>query len=189
MPLSQAVMLDIFPPRQVPRVMALWSAALVLGPVIGPTIGGWLTENFSWRWVFYINVPLGHRSPSWACYLFMSQDRGGRQRPFDFLGFGALAIGIGGVPADARPRAHPGLVPFHEIWTEAIVAMIGIWLFVVQTADGEASVLSRATWPSDRNFVSTAIFGFFISAYCCSTNALLPSFMQSLLGYSALQSG
>jgi len=58
-PLSQAVMLDIFPPQQIPRVMALWSSAVILGPIIGPALGGWLTENFSWRWVFYINLPIG----------------------------------------------------------------------------------------------------------------------------------
>src|ERR1700760_4401754 len=58
-PLSQTVMLDIYPQRMIPRVMSIWSAAVILGPIIGPTLGGWLTEDFSWRWVFYINVPIG----------------------------------------------------------------------------------------------------------------------------------
>jgi EmrB/QacA subfamily drug resistance transporter len=58
-PLSQTVMLDIFPPKQIPRVMSIWSAAVILGPIIGPALGGWLTENLSWRWVFYINLPIG----------------------------------------------------------------------------------------------------------------------------------
>jgi DHA2 family multidrug resistance protein len=187
MPLSQAVMLDIFPPRLVPRVMSLWSAALVLGPVMGPTIGGWLTENFSWRWVFYINVPLGIVA-FLGVYVFMSQDRGGRQRPFDFLGFGALALGTAAFQLllDRGPTQDW----FHssEIWAEAIVAMIGVWLFVVQTATAKNPFFPRAL-ALDRNFVSTAIIGFFIFGILLSTNALLPSFMQSLMGYSALQSG
>ncbi len=187
MPLSQAVMLDIFPPRLVPRVMSLWSAALVLGPVMGPTIGGWLTENFSWRWVFYINVPLGIVA-FLGVYVFMSQDRGGRQRPFDFLGFGALALGTAAfqLMLDRGPTQDW----FHstEIWAEAIVAMIGVWLFVVQTATAKNPFFPRAL-AFDRNFVSTAIIGFFIFGILLSTNALLPSFMQSLMGYSALQSG
>ena len=89
MPLSQTVMLDIYPQRQIPRVMAIWSAAVILGPIIGPTLGGWLTENFSWRWVFYINVPIGILA-FLGIWTFMDRDDGGRQRPFDFLGFGAL---------------------------------------------------------------------------------------------------
>ena len=58
-PLSQATMLDLYPQHMIPRVMSLWSAAIILGPVIGPSLGGWLTETLSWRWVFYINVPIG----------------------------------------------------------------------------------------------------------------------------------
>ena len=124
MPLSQAVMLDIFPPRLVPRVMSLWSAALVLGPVMGPTIGGWLTENFSWRWVFYINVPLGVVA-FLGVYVFMSQDRGGRQRPFDFLGFGALALGTAALQLMLDRGPTQDWFHSNEIWAEAIVAMIG----------------------------------------------------------------
>src|SRR5580658_5892721 len=58
-PLSQSVMLDLYPQRMIPQVMSIWSAAVIMGPIIGPAVGGWLTENFSWRWVFYINVPIG----------------------------------------------------------------------------------------------------------------------------------
>ena len=187
MPLSQAVMLDIYPPRLVPRVMSLWSAALVLGPVMGPTIGGFLTENFSWRWVFYINLPLGVIS-FLGVYTFMAHDEGGRQRPFDFLGFGALALGTGAF--QLMLDRGPGQDWFHsrEIWAETIVAVIGIWMFVVQTATAENPFFHRDL-ARDRNFVSTTIIGMFIFGVLMSSNALLPSFMQNLLGYSALQSG
>ncbi len=77
MPLSQTVMLDIYPPKQIPQVMAIWSAAVILGPIIGPALGGWLTENFSWRWVFYINLPIGILA-FLGLWIFMDDDRGGK---------------------------------------------------------------------------------------------------------------
>jgi len=187
MPLSQAVMLDIFPPKLVPRVMSLWSAALVLGPVMGPTIGGWLTENFSWRWVFYINLPLGILA-FLGVYVFMSHDRGGRQRPFDFLGFGALALGTAAFQLMLDRGPTQDWFHSNEIWAEAIVAMIGIYVFIVQTATARHPFFPREL-AMDRNFVGTSIIGFFVFGLLLSTNALLPSFMQSLMGYSALQSG
>jgi DHA2 family multidrug resistance protein len=187
MPLSQAVMLDIFPPRLVPRVMSLWSAALVLGPVLGPTIGGWLTENFSWRWVFYINVPLGVIA-FLGVYVFMSRDQGGRQRPFDFLGFGALALGTASLQLMLDRGPTQDWFHSREIWAEAIVAMIGIWCFIAQTVSARQPFFPREL-ALDRNFVSTSIIGFFVFGILLSTNALLPSFMQTLMGYSALQSG
>jgi DHA2 family multidrug resistance protein len=187
MPLSQAVMLDIFPPKLVPRVMSLWSAALVLGPVMGPTIGGWLTENFSWRWVFYINLPLGILA-FLGIYLFMSPDRGGRQRPFDFLGFGALALGTASLQLMLDRGPTQDWFHSKEIWAETIVAIIGIYMFIVQTATAKQPFFPREL-VKDRNFVGTTIIGFFVFGVLLSTNALLPSFMQSLMGYSALQSG
>jgi DHA2 family multidrug resistance protein len=187
MPLSQAVMLDIFPPKMVPRVMSLWSAALVLGPVMGPTIGGWLTENFSWRWVFYINLPLGILA-FLGIYVFMSADRGGRQRPFDFLGFGALALGTASLQLMLDRGPTQDWFHSREIWAETIVAMIGIYMFIVQTATAKQPFFPREL-AGDRNFVGTTIIGFFVFGVLLSTNALLPSFMQSLMGYSALQSG
>src|SRR5580704_6536387 len=93
MPLSQAVMLDIYPPKMIPRVMSIWSSAVILGPIVGPTLGGYLTEEFSWRWVFYINVPIGILA-FLGIWTFMGHDEGGRQRPFDFLGFSALVLFI-----------------------------------------------------------------------------------------------
>src|SRR3954454_23737108 len=91
MPLSQATMLDVYPPKMIPRVMSIWSAAVILGPIIGPTLGGWLAEGLSWRWVFYINVPIGILA-FLGIWTFMGHDEGGRERPFDFVGFGALIM-------------------------------------------------------------------------------------------------
>ena len=187
MPLSQTVMLDIFPPAQVPRVMSIWSAAVIMGPIIGPGLGGWLTENLSWRWVFYINLPIGILA-FLGVYLFMERDRGGLQRPFDFLGFGALAVFVGAFQLMMDRGSERDWFGSREIWIEAGIAIVGFLIFVIQTMTAEHPFFHRDL-AKDRNFVACAIFGLFVGALLFSTTALLPTFMQNLLGYSALQSG
>jgi DHA2 family multidrug resistance protein len=186
-PLSQAVMLGLYPQRLMPRVMSIWSAAVILGPIVGPTLGGWITENLTWRWVFYINLPIGILA-FLGLYTFMAHDEGGRERPFDFLGFGALVMFVLGfqILVDRGPSQDWFHSP--EIWTEAVIAMIGLWMFVVQTATAEHPFFHRDL-AKDGNFVGTTVFGFFVGALLFSTSALLPSFMQTLMGYSAMQSG
>jgi DHA2 family multidrug resistance protein len=187
MPLSQTVMLDIFPQRQIPQVMSVWSAVVIMGPIIGPALGGWLTENYSWRWVFYINVPIGILA-FLGTYVFMQRDRGGLQRPFDFLGFGALVTFVGAFQLMTDRGPDQDWFSSREIWTEAIIAMVGFWVFIVQTVTAAQPFFHRDL-AKDRNFVSCTLFGLCVGALLFSTTALLPSFMQNLLGYSALQSG
>jgi len=187
MPLSQAVMLDIYPQRLIPRVMSIWSAAVILGPIIGPTLGGWLTEDFSWRWVFYINVPVGILA-FLGIWIFMDADEGGRQRPFDFLGFGALVLFIGGFQLLVDRGPTQDWFDSKEIWFETALCLAGLWIFIVQTMTAEHPFFHRDL-ARDGNFVGTTLFGMFVGVMLFSTSALLPSMMQNLLGYSALQSG
>jgi len=187
MPMSQNIMLDIFPLQQVPQVMAVWSAAVIMGPIIGPALGGWLTENYSWRWVFYINVPIGALAFA-GLWIFMDHDEGGRQRPFDFLGFGALVLFVGDF--QLMMDRGPGQDWFHsrEIWFECALGAAGLWVFIVQTVTSEHPFFHRDL-AKDANFVGTTVFGFFVGALLFSVTALLPSLMQNLLGYSVLESG
>jgi DHA2 family multidrug resistance protein len=187
MPLSQATMLDIYPQRMIPRVMSIWSAAVILGPIIGPTLGGWLTEDFSWRWVFYINVPIGILA-FLGIWTFMDRDDGGRQRPFDFLGFGALVLFIGGFQLVVDRGPSQDWFDSREVWIETAICLAGLWVFIVQTVTAEHPFFHRDL-AKDGNFVGTTLFGMFVGVLLFSTSALLPSMMQQLLGYSALQSG
>jgi DHA2 family multidrug resistance protein len=187
MPLSQATMLDIYPQRMIPRVMSIWSAAVILGPIIGPTLGGWLTEDFSWRWVFYINVPIGILA-FLGIWTFMDRDDGGRQRPFDFLGFGALVLFIGGFQLLVDRGPSQDWFDSREIWIETAICVAGLWVFVIQTITSKNPFFHRDL-AKDGNFVGTTIFGMFVGVLLFSTSALLPSMMQTLLGYSALQAG
>ncbi|RAK56296.1 EmrB/QacA family drug resistance transporter [Phenylobacterium soli] len=187
MPLSQATMLNIYPQRMIPRVMSIWSAAVILGPIIGPTLGGWITENLTWRWVFYINLPIGILA-FLGIYTFMAHDEGGRERPFDFLGFGSIVMFVLGFQILLDRGPSQDWFQSKEIWIEAIIAAIGLWVFVIQTATSEHPFFHRDL-AKDSNFVASTVFGFFVGALLFSTSALLPSFMQNLLGYSAMQSG
>lgn len=186
-PLSQALMLNLYPQRLIPRVMSIWSAAVILGPIVGPTLGGWITENLTWRWVFYINLPIGILA-FLGLWSFMASDEGGRERPFDFLGFGSIVMFVLGL--QIMLDRGPGRDWFYskEIWIEAVIALVGLWVFVIQTATAEHPFFHRDL-AKDGNYVGTTIFGFFVGALLFSTSALLPSFMQNLMGYSAMQSG
>ncbi|HZZ70585.1 MAG TPA: DHA2 family efflux MFS transporter permease subunit [Phenylobacterium sp.] len=186
-PLSQTVMLDIYPQRLIPRVMSIWSAAVILGPIVGPTLGGWLTEDFSWRWVFYINVPIGILA-FLGIWTFMDRDDGGRERPFDFLGFGALVLFIGGFQLMVDRGPTLDWFDSKEVWVEAAMCAVGLWAFVVQTITAEHPFFHRDL-AKDGNFVGTTLFGMVVGVLLFSTSALLPSMMQNLLGYSALQNG
>jgi DHA2 family multidrug resistance protein len=187
MPLSQSVMLDTYPQEQIPRVMSLWSAAVIMGPILGPIVGGWITEHLNWRWVFFINLPLGIIAVL-GVSAFMADDPGGRQRPFDVIGFSALTAFVVGlqVMLDRGPGQDWWESP--EIWAWLALAMAGLWVFMVQSATARHPFFHRDL-ARDGNFVGTTIFSFFVGVLLFSTSALLPVLMQNLLGYSAMQTG
>jgi|SRR5579872_1816983 len=186
-PLSQTVMLDIYPQHMIPRVMSMWSAAVIMGPIVGPALGGWLTENWDWRWVFYINLPIGAFAFG-ILWFFMGHEDAGRERPFDFLGFGALALFVGSFQLMMDRGPSQDWFGSTEIWIEAVIASLSLFVFIVQTLTAEHPFFHRDL-AKDRNFVTGTLFGLCVGAILFSTTAILPSFMQNLLGYSALQSG
>ncbi len=186
-PLSQAVVLDVYPPSQVGQVMAIWGAGAILGPIFGPVLGGWLTDNFTWRWVFFINLPIGVLAFA-GVWLFMGKDRGGEARPFDFLGFGALTVFIGGLQLMLDRGPTVDWFSSREVWIEAICAAAGLYVFLVQTLTARHPFFDRALI-GDRNFVTCNLFGFFIGLFLFSTMALLPPVMQGLMGYSVFGAG
>lgn len=187
MPLSQAVLLDINPPERHGQAMAIFGAGVILGPILGPVVGGYLTEYLSWRWCFYINLPIGILSLI-GVWLFIPGDPGGRSRPFDFLGFGTLALFIGAF--QLMLDRGPGEDWFYstEIWIEAVLALIGLWIFAIHTMTAEHPFVERALF-RDHNFRIGTLFGFFVGILLYSAMALLPPLMQNLLGYPVLTAG
>jgi DHA2 family multidrug resistance protein len=187
MPLSQAVVLDLWSAAMMPRIMAVWSAVIMIGPILGPTLGGFITEHYSWRWVFFINVPFGLLAFV-LVQVFLDRDHGGRERPFDFLGFASLVLFSGAIQLFADRGPGQDWFASREVCIYAIVAACSLYVFVMHALTAEHPFFDRALF-ADRNFVSCTLFIFFVSVVLFSTSALLPSFMQNLLGYSALQSG
>lgn len=186
-PLSQAVLLDINPPEKQPQAMAVWGAGAVLGPVFGPVLGGWLTDSLSWRWVFFINLPVGLLAVAGVA-IFMSEKKATNQKPFDFLGFASLAIAITAIQM-VLDRG-PGQDWFYstEICIYAVIFAISIWVFGVQIFTVKHPFIELSIL-KDFNFMMATLLGFFVGVLMFATMALLPSLMQSLMGYPVQYSG
>ena len=186
-PLSQAVLLDINPPEKHGQAMAVWGAGAVLGPILGPALGGWLTDNLDWRWVFFINLPIGILAFA-GVFLFLSEKKSAEKRPFDAIGFATLALAIGAFQMMLDRGPGQDWFGSAEIWTYLVVAIIAVWMFVVQMATAPKPFVARALI-ADANFVTCCVFGFFIGILLYSTLALLPPMMQTLLGYPVAFTG
>ncbi|THD79468.1 MAG: DHA2 family efflux MFS transporter permease subunit [Phenylobacterium sp.] len=186
-PLSQAVLLDIYPKEQHGQAMAIWGAGALLGPILGPALGGYLTEDFSWRWCFYINLPVGILA-FLGVLIFISGDRVARAKPFDFLGFGMLSLFVASMQLMLDRGPSQDWFSSMEITTYAILAAITGWVFVAHTLTAEHPFFDRRL-ARDRNFVTASVFGFFVGVLLFSTMALLPPMLQVLMGYPVLTSG
>ena len=131
-PMSQAVLFDINPPENHGKAMAAWGQGVLLGPMLGPILGGWLTDNYSWRWVFYINVPLGILA--FLGVLAFLPDTETRRSRFDFFGFALLSIAISGLQLVLDRGPLKDWFGSSEIWIEATVAGLAFYLFMVHSA-------------------------------------------------------
>src|ERR1700733_2001898 len=141
-PLGQATLLTVYPAERHGYAMAIFSSGAMMGPILGPTMGGWITDNLNWRWCFYVNLPVGILC-ALGILVFIRQSRTARRDSFDALGFGMLSIAIGAF----QMMLDRGQIKdwFHstEIWIEAITAGLSFYLFVIHTATAK-----------DRSFVS-----------------------------------
>jgi DHA2 family multidrug resistance protein len=186
-PLSQSVMLDAYPPEQRGSAMAIWGMGVMLGPIMGPTLGGWLTENYSWHWVFLVNLPVGIATVL-GLLLFMGDTRRQEGLRFDWLGFLALAVGIGSLQLMLDRGEQVGWFDAREIWVEAIVSAVGFYYFFAHSLTTDTPFV-RFDLFKDRNFVSGCVFMVVIGLVLFGTMALVTPFMQNLLGYPILTAG
>jgi DHA2 family multidrug resistance protein len=187
LPISQSVLLDINPPSQHSRAMAIWGAGALMGSVTGPAVGGYITEVASWRWCFFVNLPVGALAflGVWA---FMPSGRRGVARPFDALGFGALIVAVAAFQLMLDRGPGQDWFSSREIWTEAIVSGCAFWVFLFHTLSTRSPFIDLAV-VRDRNFVAACIFIFVVQAVIFGTLAIVPLITQSLMGYPVLLSG
>ena len=187
MPLAQAVLLDINPPEKYGQAMATFASAVVLGPIIGPTLGGWLTENFSWRWVFFINLPLGILAFLGA-WIFMPGRKHSTAPKFDFFGYGSLAIGIASLQLMLDRGVSNDWFGSTETWVEATVAALSLYCFVVHSTTAANPLFSRALF-RDLNFRATTMASVVIMGAMYASLALVPPMLQNLYGYPVFTAG
>ncbi|TXH68326.1 MAG: DHA2 family efflux MFS transporter permease subunit [Thiothrix sp.] len=186
-PLSQSVLLDTYPKEQHGSAMAMWGVGVMIGPVLGPSLGGWLTEYYSWRWVFYINLPFGLLA--WfGLVAYVKETPTDSTRRFDIFGFLMLSIGIGAL--QMMLDRGESLDWFHspEIILEGMLAVTGFYLFLAHIFTTDKPFIDPLIF-SDRNFGIGLIFIFIIGIILLATMALLPPFMQGLMGYPVLDVG
>jgi DHA2 family multidrug resistance protein len=186
-PLSQAVLLDINPPARQARAMAVWVMGVTLGPIIGPALGGWLTEDYNWRWVFYINVPFGILA-FLGILSFLPEGPIGKSR-FDFFGFTALSVGIGAFQIMLDRGQLKDWFSSTEIWVEATVAAVALYLFIIHMLTTTKTRFVSPALFKDRNFITGNLFIFIVGAVLFATLALLPPLLQDLLNYPVVTTG
>jgi MFS transporter, DHA2 family, multidrug resistance protein len=185
-PMSQAVLLDINPKERHGQAMAIWGAGIMVAPIIGPTLGGWLTDGFDWRWVFYINLPVGILA--FAGILAYLPETEIKARPFDFLGFAMLGLAIGSAQMILDRGEQLDWFASREIWIELAVMISGFWVFLVHVWKRRDPFLDLAIF-RDRNLVTGLIFIFVIGIILLATAALLPPMLQGLMGYPVMTTG
>ncbi len=185
-PLAQSLLLDINPKENHGSAMALYGAGIMVGPIIGPTLGGWLTESLNWRWVFYINMPLGILT-FLGCAAFLPRVAT-RRRGFDLFGFAMLSIGVGALQLMLDRGAEVDWFNSAETWIELGLAITGFWVFTIHLLTGRDTFIDVNIF-RDRNFVAGLIFIFVIGIVLLASLALLPPMLSNLYGYSTLQTG
>jgi len=186
-PLSQSVLLDIYPKERQGSAMALWGIAVMVGPVLGPVLGGWLTENYTWRWVFYINLPLGALA-FLGISTFLPETARNAGAKLDWLGFGTLSLGIGALQVLLDRGEQLDWFGSGEIWIEAIVAASAFYLFVAHTFTADEPFVRPALF-RDRNFAAGMIFIFIVGVTYLASLALLTPYLQSLMNYPIVTAG
>jgi DHA2 family multidrug resistance protein len=189
-PLAQAILLESFPPKQHGRAMAAYGMGIVVAPVVGPTLGGWITDSFSWRWIFLINLPVGLASYAMAGryikdppYLRQTA-RGG----IDYLGFGLMVLWVGSLQLMLDKGQEADWFGSGWICALGAAAAAGLAAFIWRELSHGAPIVQLRVL-GDRNFgIGTLVTGIYgIALY--GTTAMLPLFLQTLLGYPALDSG
>ncbi|WP_342244550.1 DHA2 family efflux MFS transporter permease subunit [Pseudomonas sp. OTU5201] len=186
-PLSQSLLLDTYPKEKHGSAMAIWGIGVMVGPILGPTLGGWLTEYYSWRWVFYINLPFGVLA--WlGLAASVKETTPDPTRKFDVLGFSLLAIAIGAFQIMLDRGESLDWFSSPEILIEAFLAALCLYLFAVHTWTHHQPFINPAIF-TDRNFCVGLLFIFLVGIVLLATMALLPPFMQNLMGYPVLDVG
>jgi len=186
-PLSQATLLDAYPRERHGPAMAIWGMGIMVGPILGPTLGGWLTEHYSWRWVFYINLPIGI-----LAFLIVSasvqETVKRRGLNFDFFGFALISLTLGALQMFLDRGEQKDWFGSTEIIVEAVLAGLFLYMFVVHSLTAKNPFINPQVF-TDRNLTVSMFFMAAVGAVLYGSTALTPPFLQNLLNYPVVTTG
>ena len=186
-PLSQAIMLDIYPPSQRGQAMVMWGMGVMVGPIIGPTLGGYLTDAYDWRWVFFINLPFGVLATA-GFSIFLKEKRGAPAPPFDWTGFTALSLGLGALQLMLDRGQGKDWFQSSEIVIEATLCALGFYLFIVHLWLAEKPFISPKMF-ADVNYSTGVFLMFAVGIVLLASTVLLAPYLQTLGGYPVWEAG
>ncbi len=186
-PLSQSFLLDIYTLEERGGAMALFGVSVMVGPVLGPIIGGWLTDNISWRWVFYINVPIGALAFG-GLVAFVSETEKDSKAYLDWLGFGALSVAIGALQLFLDRGEQLDWLSSGEIQIELLICLGAFYIFLVHTFTAQRSFVNPRIF-LDQNFAVSMFFIFVVGVTYLASLALMTPYLQSLMNYPVVTAG
>src|ERR1700690_3631927 len=188
-PMSQMVLMDINPPEKQGSAMAVWGMGVMVGPILGPTLGGWLTDSYSWRWVFFINVPIGIVT-TYGIWKFIHPRPASRRVQFDLFGFATLSVAIGALQMLLDRGQQNDWFSSTETWIEAITMGVAFTYFVAHTAltRADRSFLDYRLLKNS-NYATGLLFIFIVGLVMYATRALIPTMIENLLDYPVTTTG
>ncbi|MGA2709041.1 MAG: DHA2 family efflux MFS transporter permease subunit [Steroidobacteraceae bacterium] len=188
-PLSQVVLMEINPREKQGQAMAIWGVGVMVGPILGPTLGGWLTDSYDWRWVFFINIPIGVIA-LYGIWRYIPEVPGTRRMQFDMFGFASLSLAIGALQMFLDRGEQNDWFGSTETWIEAIIIVVASTYFIVHTAltAAEKSFFDYRLLRNG-NYTTGLVFIFIVGGVLYATRALIPTLLENQLGYPVATTG
>lgn len=187
-PLSQSTMMDIYPPEKRGLAMSIWGMGVMVGPILGPTLGGYLTEHLSWRYVFFVNLPFGIISIIGLLFLLPKRGKRLDSGKFDWLGFGVLSLGLSGLQIALDRGQELDWLSSNFVIACFIMAGLGFYLFAVHMCTAREPFISRAVF-KDRNLFAGLITMFFVGMVLLASTTLMAPFLENLGNYPVETAG
>jgi DHA2 family multidrug resistance protein len=191
-PLAQAILADTFPPEKRGLAFSLYGVTAIVAPSIGPTLGGWITDNFSWRWIFYINLPVGILALFLVYRLIEDPEyisrNVGRSLRIDYIGFGLLALGVGALQILLDKGQEDDWFGSNFIATLTAISTVCLVTLVIYEWRHNQPIVDVRLF-KNRNFAAANMMMFMVGAISFASTVLMPQFLQTLLGYTAQKAG
>jgi len=188
-PLSQAILLESFPAEKRGQAMAFWALGIVVAPMLGPVAGGWLTDNYSWRWVFYINIPIGILSILLTqAFVFDPHYLRKEVKGIDYWGIGLLVVGMGSLQIMLDKGQEDDWFSSQFIVTLAVLAVVGLGGLIIRELKAEHPIIDLSVFRYRSYAIGTFIMTV-VGFVLYGSTVLLPLLMQELLGYTATHAG